>query len=649
MDKNFDDILNSVFGTRKTLDQMEKEHKKSNDLVNELEEMSKQMDKFIKENQVQMKKNANKQMNQIQKNLKEDLKEKQGKSVDLNQLETQLKEIMVGQDTFIHQLIIGFKRAKIAGNKVGKIKNNILVLGKKGTGKQHILEKLNELLYLHGEIKNKDLYIMDLSLYPSQGEEKLFLQDMYALLSKKDSILVFLNFESCFAPYLSMITQLLKTGKIALNKRYILNQNQLVESNNVLSSDTIGHIEANEQYMIFMSYSSLNKLTAKLGSQFISLFGDICETNSFSDNEVLDLIDQHFNKFKERCHHQLQIKVDVTPNLKQILLNKYDPQLGIASIQNQFEMIYQALIELKLQETTPIDSIVIQEDLSIVVNGVTYRLEKLLPQSSNIELQEVMNELDSIIGLNNVKEYILSLKDHYEITKRREQSGLKTSEISKHMIFTGNPGTGKTTIARIVARYLKAIGILDSGQLVEVSRGDLVGRYVGHTAPLTKQVVESALGGVLFIDEAYSLYRGKEDSFGLEAIDTLVKCMEDYRDQLIVILAGYTKEMGEFLEANSGLKSRFPNIIEFADYTAEELLQITINIATSKDYILDEECNTPLLEYYNKKQKTDSTRSGNGRMARNLIEQAMINQAKRLIVEKDAPMNQLKLSDFDFD
>ena len=180
-----------------------------------------------------------------------------------------------------------------------------------------------------------------------------------------------------------------------------------------------------------------------------------------------------------------------------------------------------------------------------------------------------------------------------------------------------------------------------------MSRGDLVGRYVGHTAPLTKQVIQSALGGVLFIDEAYSLYRGKDDYFGLEAIDTLVKCMEDYRDQLIVVLAGYTKEMGEFLEANSGLKSRFPNIIEFPDYSSQELLDISLSLIKQKEYHLNDECKQPLLDYFERKQHEEGQRSGNGRLARNKIEQAILNQSKRLIVETNAPMDELLLKDFD--
>ena len=196
----------------------------------------------------------------------------------------------------------------------------------------------------------------------------------------------------------------------------------------------------------------------------------------------------------------------------------------------------------------------------------------------NAAIAQVKEELSQIVGLQPVKDYILSLEDNFKIQQLRRERGLKADSPSMHMIFTGNPGTGKTTVARIVSRYLKAIGVLQGGQLVEVTRADLVGQYVGHTAPLTQKAIQSALGGVLFIDEAYSLYRGKDDSFGLEAIDTLVKGMEDHRDDLIVILAGYSREMEEFLTANSGLRSRFPNIIEFPDYTAGELLEITKSI-----------------------------------------------------------------------
>ena len=251
------------------------------------------------------------------------------------------------------------------------------------------------------------------------------------------------------------------------------------------------------------------------------------------------------------------------------------------------------------------------------------------------------------MGLAPVKEYVFGLADNLQVQQRRAAAGLKTASLSMHMIFTGNPGTGKTTIARLVAKYLKAIGALKGGQLVEVTRADLVGRYTGHTAPLTNSVIESALGGVLFIDEAYSLYRGEQDSFGLEAIDTLVKGMEDHRDELVVILAGYTREMETFLTANSGLASRFPNRIEFPDYTAVELLQITQVLAKNKGYTLAEACTEPLLGYYARWQESDARTAGNGRLARNTLEKAIFHQSRRLVAEPAAALDLILPSDLE--
>ena len=187
------------------------------------------------------------------------------------------------------------------------------------------------------------------------------------------------------------------------------------------------------------------------------------------------------------------------------------------------------------------------------------------------------------------------------------------------------------------------MGVLTGGQLVEVTRADLVGKYVGHTAPLTQQVIRSAIGGVLFIDEAYALYRGADDSFGLEAIDTIVKGMEDNRQNLIVILAGYSREMEEFLTANSGLKSRFPNIIEFPDYTAEELLRITRITVENKGYVLDAACDAPLTAYFAARQAADARTAGNGRMARNLVEDAILNQSRRLTAGDVSALTQQNL------
>jgi SpoVK/Ycf46/Vps4 family AAA+-type ATPase len=286
-------------------------------------------------------------------------------------------------------------------------------------------------------------------------------------------------------------------------------------------------------------------------------------------------------------------------------------------------------------------------NVSATIDGTDRKLLDALPGVYMGELESVKKEMDEIVGLKEIKDYIFSLEEYYTVQKKRREAGLKASEVFKHMLFAGHPGTGKTTIARIVSRYLKAIGILTGGQLVEVSRADLVGKYVGHTAPLPNQVLQSAIGGVLFIDEAYSLYRGKDDSFGLEAIDTLVKGIEDNRDNLIVILAGYSNEMEEFLTSNSGLKSRFPNVVNFPDYTGQELLDISVIIAKSKGYVIDEGAKTNLLTYYNAVQAVRARDAGNGRLVRNKVEEAILNQSKRLVKDTEADMSTLTSEDFD--
>ena len=330
------------------------------------------------------------------------------------------------------------------------------------------------------------------------------------------------------------------------------------------------------------------------------------------------------------------------------------PQKGAAGLSGCCDRIFRALSEYCLQTDKPLTGTV---TLIAAPEGLLFRLNNaapaplfdLLPAAYTGALDEIRAEISELVGLAPVKEYVFGLADNLQVQQRRAAAGMKTASLSMHMIFTGNPGTGKTTIARLVAKYLKAIGALKGGQLVEVGRGDLVGRYTGHTAPLTNSVIESALGGVLFIDEAYSLYRGEQDSFGLEAIDTLVKGMEDHRDELVVILAGYTREMETFLTANSGLASRFPNKIEFPDYTADELLQITHVLAKNKGYTLSEACEEPLRNYYARRQADDARTAGNGRLARNTLEKAIFHQSRRLVAEPAAALDVLLPSDLELD
>jgi len=244
--------------------------------------------------------------------------------------------------------------------------------------------------------------------------------------------------------------------------------------------------------------------------------------------------------------------------------------------------------------------------------------------------QEIMSELDALVGLFGVKKLIEEIYAFVEIQKLRYKEKLATEPLVLHMIFKGNPGTGKTTVARILGKLFKEVSVLPKGHLIEVERADLVGEFIGHTAHKTREQVKKALGGILFIDEAYSLARGGEKDFGKEAIDALVKAMEDHRGNLILILAGYQDEMDWFIETNPGIRSRFPIHITFADYRVDELLDIADLMLKQRQYVLSEEARNYLRFLIDKEQRRHE-HSGNARLVRNLIERAMRRQAVRLV------------------
>jgi stage V sporulation protein K len=248
----------------------------------------------------------------------------------------------------------------------------------------------------------------------------------------------------------------------------------------------------------------------------------------------------------------------------------------------------------------------------------------------NEKFAEILKELERMIGLENVKELIYEIYALLQIRTLREEAGLQIDAQVYHMIFKGNPGTGKTTVARIIAKLFLAMGVLTKGHFIEVERADLVGEYIGHTAIKTRELVKKAMGGILFIDEAYSLARGGEKDFGKEAIDSLVKAMEDYKNQFILILAGYGDEMDEFLETNPGLPSRFPIQIEFDDYNVDQLIQISEWMVQERDYSFLPQTVMKLKQHLSE-ERNSSEPFSNARYVRNQIEKSIRHQAVRLL------------------
>ena len=568
-------------------------------------------------------------------------------------LAAEVKQTVLGQDAFVDSVVRAMRRPFVLGTEAPAARNVILLTGRAGTGRHFALEETARCMAARGLLQSDRIATLDLALYPNSGAEKLFLQDLYAALHAPGEILAFEHYESCYPGFLKTLSDLAVKGSAPLSSRYLVNKEGiLVDAGTALAPGAVSRIDPCGKYLIFYSHKGREALADKFGAALVSALGDVCETASYTREDLAALAAQQLNALAQKIRTRLGLTLSAGADVRDYVAAQCTAQKGAAGLSACTDRIFRALSEYCLRTDETLTGTV---TLTAGPEGVQFRLNDgadqplfdLLPAAYTGALDAIRAEINELVGLAPVKEYVFGLADNLQVQQRRAAAGLKTASLSMHMIFTGNPGTGKTTIARLVARYLKAIGALRGGQLVEVTRADLVGRYTGHTAPLTNSVIESALGGVLFIDEAYSLYRGEQDSFGLEAIDTLVKGMEDHRDELVVILAGYTKEMETFLTANSGLASRFPNRIEFPDYTAVELLQITQVLAKNKGYTLAEACTEPLLGYYARWQTADARTAGNGRLARNTLEKAIFHQSRRLVAEPAAALDLILPSDLE--
>jgi stage V sporulation protein K len=266
---------------------------------------------------------------------------------------------------------------------------------------------------------------------------------------------------------------------------------------------------------------------------------------------------------------------------------------------------------------------------------------KVIPPE-HAALKEIEDELGALVGMEEMKRMIKEIYAWIFVNKKREEVGMKARKQALHMMFKGNPGTGKTTVARLIGKLFLKMNVLSKGHLIEAERADLVGEYIGHTAQKTRDLIKKAQGGILFIDEAYSLGRGGEKDFGKEAIDTLVKHMEDKQHEFILILAGYSREMEYFLTLNPGLHSRFPLVIDFPNYTIDQLMEISSRMLEEREYTLSHEAEKKIKDHLIWVKSVLSPNSfSNGRYVRNIIEKSIRAQAMRLLLQNSFDKHEL--------
>lgn len=549
-------------------------------------------------------------------------------------VKNELPQYVLEQHEYLEKLVIAFKRPYLMPREKS-YKNLIFVFGPEGSGRKYSIQVIAKLLVIRKLVKNSSIYHLDFSNYAEEGTaDTLLLPDMYKAFYGDSPIVIIEDFEKGSRKAQEYISTLGIEGVLKVDKRYIWKSGQLQESTGSYAMGSTDNLSANDKYIVFVSSQNPACMERLFPRPFLENVSDILSTQRLDSPALKEITHSFIDECATALSKLAEIKLKYDDSLV-VGLAALPCRKGVHDIYSTIRKgIYEPLINQNLNgllERGKEVFVKLQDGSILCDNTVLYQVSL---EENEEEIRKIDEELNKIIGLENVKRFVKDIRELVRFEKKRDPLG-KAGGISLHMIFTGNPGTGKTTVARLVAQYLKAIGVLSSGHLVEVSRQDLVAGYVGQTAIKTAQIIRSAVGGVLFIDEAYALSRGKDDTdpFGKEAIDTLVKYIEDYRDDLVVILAGYSDEMVQFLTSNPGLKSRFNHTLEFPDYTAEELYEIAIVTAAGKQYSIDASCKEALEQYFAKQQIPGKNDSGNGRMVRNVIESAITQHSRRLSEE----------------
>lgn len=568
-------------------------------------------------------------------------KRQQSKTQKFDDIFEQIRKVLnhrvIGQTDFITNLIAAYKQGYLY-SKNDQAKNVTLVAGHAGTGKETAIRILVEQLYKHRLAMVQKPTVIDLSRYEEREISGNFINDMAVAFSNGEGTVIFQGIKEADLSVISYIAQLADEGSFRIREGVRINaagyflifyMDFPIEEkgiNGQIPTKLLEHIPGAAIKGIrtvaisrSIDYGQMVVIAEHLVKDAVDKLADLMQSSFTVDQGVYYALAENAiatQKYGEAIQHWID----------------YDLMPVVSDMRARNEINNNTKVRI------------ISEDKGFFV--MTNSIKVPLQNAAHVQgetIDDVMTELGHLVGLETVKKFIQELMDTVQINKQRAKLGQQKVSMALHMVFTGNPGTGKTTVARLISRLLKAMGLLSQGQLIEVARQDLVGRYLGSTAPKTMGKIREAIGGVLFIDEAYTLSRNEGDIFGIEAIDTLVKAMEDYREDFVIVLAGYTQEMEKFMQSNPGLRSRFPFIVEFPDYTPKDMLSILLKMAISNGYSIESNVHEGLEELFGKKQIPGRNDSGNGRLVRNLFEEAIRKQASRLSKQDNINGSDIKL------
>ncbi|MDF2882813.1 MAG: stage sporulation protein [Clostridiaceae bacterium] len=565
-------------------------------------------------------------------------------------IEKNLNNELVGQESYINKLSNYFK-----GKFISNEKGTLFLAGEKNTAKKTSIKLLFQELKREKLVDKSEIEELDLGAYNFNLGFNAFLTDLYEKLNSDSECLLFRNIHEASEDMLNVLIDVYPNSCINLKEDYILKDKFLVEADTIYDNK-ISKFICHDKFFIF-TFNNVN-LDELIDNNFKEKADAILLTRNLDHNEMKIVLKKEILKIFKKIEEELKLNV----SLQIIEENQLKEDLGLSNFleenyRNDCNFGIEKYISYEIYK--PIENLIRKQELKAGEKILIYAENNEIhcKTGSNIfklndystpTLEEAKYKLNSIIGMKELKEFINNIENNYKVQKIREKLGLKTSNVVMNMIFAGNAGTGKTNAARVTFEYLNALGVLASGVFKEVSKADFVSENSNDTAKRTNDIINSALGGVLFIDEAYSLCESEDDKQGKEIVDALLKGFEDNRNNLIVIMAGYERDMDVFLSINPGLKSRFPNIIHFEDYNPSEMYAIAKDIAKSKGYRISDNVKSGLIDLFIRNQIVDKNDLGNARFVRNIVENAIMDASKKYLTNVKKEIDLLERDNFNF-